>query len=70
LLVYWVHIEFVYGRFSILPKRAQTIPRATLGLLVIFTAMVLLAALRSRWKGRGAEFQARLRRALHTARAG
>ena len=23
LLVYWVHIEFVYGRFSILPKRAQ-----------------------------------------------
>ena len=70
LLVYWVHIEFVYGRFSILPKRAQTIPRATLGLLVIFTAMVLLATLRSRWKGRGAEFQARLRRALHTARAG
>jgi uncharacterized membrane protein len=64
LLVYWVHIEFVYGRFSILPKRAQTIPRATLGLLVIFTAMVLLAALRTRWKGRGAEFLARLRRAL------
>ena len=26
LLVYWVHIEFVYGRFSILTKRAQTIP--------------------------------------------
>jgi Predicted membrane protein len=26
LLVYWVHIEFVYGRFSIMPKRAQTIP--------------------------------------------
>ena len=36
LLVYWVHIEFVYGRFSILPKRAQTIPMATLGLIVIF----------------------------------
>ena len=27
LVVYWVHIEFVYGRFSILPKRVQTILR-------------------------------------------
>ena len=70
LLVYWVHIEFVYGRFSILPKRAQTIPRATLGLLVIFTAMVLLAMLRTRWKGRGAEFLAKLRSAVRTAQAG
>ena len=25
LLVYWVHIEFVYGRFALLPKRAQSI---------------------------------------------
>ena len=25
LFVYWVHIEFVYGRFSILPKRSQTV---------------------------------------------
>src|SRR5437870_5571750 len=25
LLVYWVHIEFVYGRVSILPKHVQTI---------------------------------------------
>ena len=24
LLVYWVHIEFVYGRFSILRKEQQT----------------------------------------------
>jgi uncharacterized membrane protein len=58
LLVYWVHIEFVYGRFSILAKRAQTIPRASLGLLVIFVAMVLLAMARTRWKGRGAEILA------------
>ena len=27
LLVYWVHIEFVYGRVSILAKHAQTIGR-------------------------------------------
>ncbi|HXX19395.1 MAG TPA: heparan-alpha-glucosaminide N-acetyltransferase domain-containing protein [Candidatus Acidoferrum sp.] len=69
LLVYWVHIEFVYGRFSILQKRAQTITTATLGLLIIFTAMVVLATVRTRWKGRGREFLARLRRALRLAQA-
>jgi uncharacterized membrane protein len=67
LLVYWVHIEFVYGRFSILAKRAQTIPMATLGLLIIFTAMVLLSLARTRWKGRGAEILAWLRRAPRAA---
>ena len=69
LLVYWVHIEFVYGRFSMLQKRAQTITTATLGLLIIFTAMVVLATVRTRWKGRGQEFLARLRRALRLAQA-
>jgi uncharacterized membrane protein len=67
LLVYWVHIEFVYGRFSISGKRAQTIAAASLGLLVIFTAMVVLATLRARWKGRGGEMLARLRRMPRTA---
>ena len=62
LLVYWVHIEFVYGRFSILAKRAQTVPMATLGLLVIFVSMVLLSLARRRWKGRGGEILARLKR--------
>jgi uncharacterized membrane protein len=69
LLVYWVHIEFVYGRFSILPKRAQTIPMATLGLLTIFVAMVLLSLARTKWKGRGAEIFAKLRRAPQRAGA-
>jgi uncharacterized membrane protein len=53
LVVYWVHIEFVYGRFSILPKNAQSIWHATLGLLVIFTAMTALATILNRTKGRG-----------------
>ena len=61
LLVYWVHIEFVYGRFSILPKRAQTIPMATFGLAIIFTAMVLLSIARTRYKGHGAEILRRIR---------
>jgi uncharacterized membrane protein len=55
LLVYWVHIEFVYGRLSILKKGAQTVPTASLGLLVISVAMVLLSMARTRWKGRGGE---------------
>jgi uncharacterized membrane protein len=61
LLVYWVHIEFVYGRFSILPKHVQSIRTASLGLLTIFLAMLLLAFLRTRWKGRGVEGIAWLR---------
>jgi uncharacterized membrane protein len=64
LLVYWVHIEFVYGRLSILKKQSQTIPMATLGLAIIFTAMVLLSTARTRTKGRGAEILATLRRRL------
>jgi uncharacterized membrane protein len=52
LLVYWVHIEFVYGRFSILPKRTVGIRTASLGLLTIFLMMLALSLLRTRinWK--------------------
>jgi uncharacterized membrane protein len=66
LLVYWVHIEFVYGRFSILPKRAETIPMATVGLAIIFVAMVLLSVARTRYKGRGVEILAKIRGNLAT----
>jgi hypothetical protein len=50
LLVYWVHIEFVYGRFSILPKRQCGVGKASVGLLVIFVAMLLLSIARTNWK--------------------
>ena len=63
LLVYWVHIEFVYGRASILPKRVMTIGGASVGLLIIFLAMLALAHIRIRMKGRGAEALPRLNRA-------
>lgn len=62
LLVYWVHIEFMYGKFSILPKLSETIPMATLGLGIIFLAMLLLSMARTRTKGRGGEAWAWLRR--------
>lgn len=50
LLVYWVHIEFVYGRFSILPKGQCSVAKASAGLAVIFSAMLMLSLLRTRWK--------------------
>jgi uncharacterized membrane protein len=51
LLVYWVHIEFVYGRFSILTRRGQTIAGATRGLAIIFLSMLALAYVRTHAKG-------------------
>ena len=52
LLVYWVHIEFVYGRFSLLPKKAESIAGASRGLVEIILFMLLLSLLRTRieWK--------------------
>jgi len=65
LLVYWVHLEFVYGRFSILPKHVTGIGTASLGLLIIFLAMLALAYIRTHtkaWtKGHGAELKPALR---------
>jgi hypothetical protein len=54
LLVYWVHIEFVYGRLSILPKFRSTIPLATAGMVVIFGAMLGMSIWRTRAKKRSA----------------
>jgi uncharacterized membrane protein len=53
LLVYWVHLEFVYGGLSIVHKRRVGVGTATVGLVVIFVSMTLLAAVRNRfplWK--------------------
>jgi uncharacterized membrane protein len=60
LLVYWVHLEFVYGRASILPKHSVGVRIASLGLVTISLAMLMLAFLRTRWKGRGADVLASL----------
>jgi uncharacterized membrane protein len=64
LLVYWVHIEFVYGGFSILPKRGVGIGAATVGLLAIFIAMTMLAIFHNRFQGRAGEIVAFFRRAV------
>ncbi len=55
LLVYWVHIEFVYGgRLRILPSHANSILIATFGLIFITSAMLVLSRLRTEWKSRRA----------------
>jgi uncharacterized membrane protein len=66
LLVYWVHLEFVYGRLSILPKRSVDIQTASFGLLIIFLAMLLLSRLRTRLKGRGTSWLPFGRNAVET----
>jgi len=48
-----VHIEFVYGRFSILPKHNCSVGKATAGLCLIFLAMLVLSIGRTRYKKEG-----------------
>jgi acyltransferase len=52
LMVYWVHIEFVYGRFCILKRQGMGTMGATLGLIVIAVSMYLLATFYGRWESR------------------
>jgi uncharacterized membrane protein len=63
LLVYWVHIEFVYGRFSILKKGQQTVAGATMGLAIITLSMLLLSLVRTRMKEKKTDVRALFRRA-------
>ena len=63
LLVYWVHLEFVYGRVSILPKHGMGIGGASVGLLAISLAMLALAYVRTKTKGQGVELPPWLHRA-------
>ncbi|MBV9182940.1 MAG: DUF1624 domain-containing protein [Acidobacteria bacterium] len=66
LLVYWVHIELVYGRFTILPRHSQTIRGASIGLLSITLAMLALSVARTKWKERDYTSLARI---THNSRA-
>jgi uncharacterized membrane protein len=64
LLVYWVHIEFVYGRLSILKKHGMGIGGASAGLLLIILMMLALSLTRTRLKGREKELWGWIRRPL------
>ncbi len=52
LLVYWVHINFVYTGLSILERHTQSVLSASFGLMTIFISMVLLSLLRTRLQRR------------------
>lgn len=52
LLVYWVHIELVYGVLSILRKHENGIGKASVGLSVIFLGMLALSLWRTEAKGK------------------
>jgi len=49
LLVYWVHIPFVYGRFNRYPHELS-IAGASLGLTVVTGSMLLLSILKTRYR--------------------
>lgn len=66
LLVYWVHIELVYGKFSILPHRSQTVRSASAGLLAIFVMMLALSLARTAWKNRNKSAPPNVRQAMRT----
>ena len=69
LLVYWVHIELVYGKFSLLPKREESISAASRGFIEITLLMIILSMLRTRidWKTMAISLRARMK--THTAAA-
>lgn len=57
LLVYWVHIELVYGRWFGFWKESLTFPQVVLFSVVLIALMTVLSILRTRWKTRGSFFR-------------
>ena len=49
LLVYWVHIELVYGRWLWFFKNNLTVPQTALAAVVVILFMLALSALRTNW---------------------
>ena len=52
LLVYWVHIELVYGRWFWFLKDSLTAAQCVLGACILIAVMLGLSVLRTRFKGR------------------
>ena len=59
LLVYWVHIEIVYGRWLGIWKEALTVTQVIVFTIVLLGLMVLLSVLRTRGKSVGSFFRLR-----------
>lgn len=67
LLVYWVHIEFVYGRLSFLKKHEMGIRGASIGFLIICMAMLLLSVVRTHYKRQGSVYRPQFRRTANAS---
>jgi uncharacterized membrane protein len=66
LLIYWIHIEFVYGGLSIVPRHSVGVKAATFGLIAIIVAMTMLATVRNRFPNWKPQMMALFRGAART----
>ena len=57
LLVYWVHIELVYGRWFGIWKEDLTVPQIVAFTLVLLVLMALLSVVRTRYRSIGSFFK-------------
>lgn len=57
LLVYWVHIELVYGRWFGVWKEGLSVPQILTFTVVLLALMALLSVIRTRYKSPGAFFR-------------
>ena len=58
LLVYWVHIEIVYGRWFGIWKEAFSVAEVIVFTVVLIALMIVLSVLRTRYKSFGSWFKA------------
>ena len=57
LLVYWVHIELVYGRWFGIWKESLSVPQVLAYTAVLIALMTVLSVLRTRYKSMGSFFR-------------
>jgi uncharacterized membrane protein YeiB len=57
LLVYWVHVELVYGRWFGMWKEAMSVPQVVVYTIVLTVLMTSLSVLWTRYKPRGSSFR-------------
>ncbi len=58
LLVYWVHIELVYGRWCGIWKEALTVPQVVVYTIVLVALMTIISVMQTRYKTLGSFFRA------------
>lgn len=58
LLVYWVHIELVYGRWFGIWKESMSVTQVTIYTVLLIALMTLLSVMRTRYKSLGSFFRA------------